>query len=100
VAAVQQAASAGRPFDAVLMDVQMPIMSGHDATRALRGMEAGRQLPIIALTAAAMVAEREEALRSGMNDFLSKPIDAAKLRSTLLRWCGSPLPQGSEAARG
>jgi CheY-like chemotaxis protein len=35
-----------------------------------------------------MVAERDEALRSGMNDFLSKPIDAAKLRSTLLRWCG------------
>ena len=100
VAAVQQAASAGRPFDAVLMDVQMPIMSGHDATRALRGLDAGKRLPIIALTAAAMVAEREEALRSGMNDFLSKPIDAAKLRSTLLRWCGSPLPQGSEAARG
>jgi len=72
------------------MDVQMPVMSGHEATRALRGIAAGQTLPIIALTAAAMVAEREEALRSGMNDFLSKPIDAAKLRSTLLRWCNTP----------
>jgi len=90
VAAVQQAAEAGQPFDAVLMDVQMPVMSGHEATRALRGIAAGQTLPIIALTAAAMVAEREEALRSGMNDFLSKPIDAAKLRSTLLRWCNTP----------
>jgi CheY-like chemotaxis protein len=87
VAAVQQAAAAGQPFDAVLMDVQMPVMSGHEATRALRGMPAGQHLPIIALTAAAMVDERDEALRSGMNDFLSKPIDAAKLRNTLLRWC-------------
>jgi CheY-like chemotaxis protein len=90
VAAVQQAASAGQPFDAVLMDVQMPVMSGHEATRTLRGTLAGQKLPIIALTAAAMVAEREEALRSGMNDFLSKPIDAAKLRHALLRWCARP----------
>ncbi len=84
---VQHAAAAGRPFDAVLMDVQMPVMSGHEATRALRATPAGARLPIIALTAAALVSEREEALRAGMNDFLTKPIDPDKLRAALLRWC-------------
>ena len=88
VAAVQAAADAGRPFDAVLMDVQMPVMSGHEATRALRESEAGRHLPVIALTAAALVTERDEALDAGMNDFLTKPIDADRLRSTLARWAG------------
>ena len=63
----------------------MPVMSGHEATRELRKSVAGHDLPIIALTAAALVSEREEALRSGMNDFLTKPIDAEKLRSTLQR---------------
>ena len=88
VAAVQSAADAGRPFDAVLMDVQMPVMSGHEATRALRATAAGRHLPVIALTAAALVTERDEAFASGMNDFLTKPIDADRLRSTLARWVG------------
>ena len=88
VGAVQAAADAGRPFDAVLMDVQMPLMSGHEATRALRNCDAGRHLSVIALTAAALVTERDEALASGMNDFLTKPIDADRLRSTLARWVG------------
>jgi PAS domain S-box-containing protein len=93
VSAVQQAQAEGRPFDAVLMDVQMPVMSGHEATRLLRQMQddgrlAGAgPLPIIALTAAALVSEREEALGAGMNDFLTKPIDADKLHASLLRWC-------------
>jgi PAS domain S-box-containing protein len=93
VSAVQQAHGEGRHFDAVLMDVQMPVMSGHEATRLLRQMEEdGRlatqsSLPIIALTAAALVSEREEALRAGMSDFLTKPVDADKLHSSLLRWC-------------
>jgi PAS domain S-box-containing protein len=105
VAAVQRAAAGGRPFDAVLMDVQMPVMSGHEATRAVRELEAcgalqdpeaarnaqplkpGLPLPIIALTAAALVTEREEALLAGMNDFLTKPIDADKLQAALRRWC-------------
>jgi PAS domain S-box-containing protein len=86
VAEVHVAAAAGRPFDAVLMDVQMPVMSGHEATRVLRASVAGRQLPIIALTAAALVSERDEALAAGMNDFLTKPIDAEKLLATLVRW--------------
>jgi PAS domain S-box-containing protein len=84
--AVQRAASVGRRYDAVLMDVHMPVMSGHEATRALRRTEAGRHLPIIALTAAALVTERDEALEAGMNDFLTKPIDIEKMRLSLLRW--------------
>ena len=89
VDAVNHAAAAGQPFDAVLMDVQMPVMSGHEATRELRKSPAGQDLPIIALTAAALVTEREEALRAGMNDFLTKPIDSEKLRSTLQRCCAT-----------
>ena len=90
LAAVQAAAALGRPFDVVLMDVQMPRMGGHEATRALRA--AGQRLPIIALTAAALVTERDEALRAGMDDFLTKPIDADRLRATLRRWCAAPRP--------
>ena len=84
VEAVQRAASVGRPFDAVLMDVQMPLMSGYEATRELR--RRGHRLPVIALTAAALVSERETALEAGMDDFLTKPIDAERLRSALARW--------------
>ena len=85
IEAVEQAASRGRPFDLVLMDVQMPGMSGHEATRILRRNHPANRLPIIALTAAALVSERDQALAAGMNDFLTKPIDAARLRNTLAR---------------
>jgi CheY-like chemotaxis protein len=68
------------------MDVQMPVMSGHEATRRLRERDSGRQLPVIALTAAALVSERQAAMGAGMDDFLTKPIDADRLRETLRRW--------------
>jgi PAS domain S-box-containing protein len=84
VAAARAARADGRPFDLVLMDVQMPVMSGHEATRTLRAE--GHRLPIVALTAAALVTERELALAAGMDDFLTKPIDVDRLRATLLRW--------------
>jgi PAS domain S-box-containing protein len=79
-------ADAGVPFDLVLMDVQMPVMGGHAAARELRRRHAAAVLPIIALTAAALASERDEALASGMNDFLTKPIDAQRLHDTLLQW--------------
>ncbi len=68
------------------MDVQMPVMSGYEATRELRRTHSAEQLPIIALTAAALVGEREQAMAAGMNDFLTKPIDPVRLRTTLARW--------------
>jgi CheY-like chemotaxis protein len=85
IEAVQVAAGRGRPFDLVLMDVQMPVMSGHEAAIELRKTWRADELPIIALTAAALVSERELALAAGMNDFLTKPIDPPKLRRTLAR---------------
>ena len=81
--AVAQAERSGKPFDVVLMDVQMPAMSGYEATRLLRERRDAQTLPIIALTAAALTSERELALAAGMNDFLTKPIDAQRLHDTL-----------------
>ena len=85
IEAVHAAARRGHPFDLVLMDVQMPVMSGHEAAIELRKAWDPGALPIIALTAAALVSERDLALAAGMNDFLTKPIDAPKLRRTLAR---------------
>ena len=63
----------------------MPVMSGHEAARAAAPALSTRSaLPIIALTAAALVSERELALAAGMNDFLTKPIDAQRLHDTLV----------------
>jgi CheY-like chemotaxis protein len=86
VAAVNAQADAGTPCDLVLMDLQMPVMGGYDATRAIRQRHSSAVLPIIALTAAALTSERDEALACGMNDFLTKPIDAQRLHDTLLHW--------------
>jgi PAS domain S-box-containing protein len=83
--AVAAADAAGTPFHAVLMVVQMPVMRGHEAARRLRERHDAKRLPIIAVTAAALVSERREALAAGMNDFLTKPIDAERLRRTLAR---------------
>jgi len=81
--AIDHAHQCGNPFDIVLMDVQMPGMSGHEVTRRLRQRYDRNTLPIVALTAAALVSEREDAMAAGMNDFLTKPIDAERLRQTL-----------------
>jgi PAS domain S-box-containing protein len=84
----RDAARAGQPFDAVLMDLQMPVMSGYEATLELRKQFSAEVLPIVALTAAALVTEREQALGAGMSDFLTKPIDSEKLRAVLARVLG------------
>ncbi|MGE4051708.1 MAG: response regulator, partial [Piscinibacter sp.] len=86
IEAVEQAVAAGRPFDVVLMDVHMPVMSGHAAVRVLREKHDAQSLPVVALTAAALTSERDEALAAGMNDFLTKPIDVSRLRETLARY--------------
>ena len=86
-----------RPFDAVLMDWQMPVMDGLDATRALRKQERLHALPrtpVVALTANAMQEDREQCLSAGMDDHLPKPIDRDQLAAVLSRWIPRrPLPQ-------
>jgi len=75
------------PFDTVLMDIQMPIMDGYTATREIRMLAPDiRKIPIIAMTAHAMAGDREKSLEAGMNDHVSKPIDAEELLNTLCRW--------------
>jgi CheY-like chemotaxis protein len=73
-------------YDMVLMDMQMPVMDGLTATRAIRQNSHFKDLPIIAMTANAMASDREECLEAGMNDHLAKPIDPGKLFEALLRW--------------
>jgi PAS domain S-box-containing protein len=73
-------------FDVVLMDLQMPEVDGLTATRMLRAETRFNDLPIIAMTAHALVEERERCLQAGMNDHVTKPIDPDALFSTLARW--------------
>jgi PAS domain S-box-containing protein len=76
-----------KDFEAVLMDVQMPLMDGYTATRRIRNLKSEiRKVPIIAMTAHAMTGDRERCLEAGMNDYVSKPIDPEKLFSALARW--------------
>jgi len=73
-------------YQAVLMDVQMPVMDGYAATRSIRKNAAHASLPIIAMTANARDEDRAECLASGMNDVVTKPIDVAVLLGALMRW--------------
>ena len=88
-------------FDAVLMDIQMPVMDGYEATREIRNLKIenvdaegqvssiehpASTVPIIAMTASAMIQDRENAMNAGMNDHVSKPIDVDALFATLVKW--------------
>jgi two-component system sensor histidine kinase/response regulator len=74
-------------YDLVLMDMQMPVMNGPDAARALR-LRYGAGLPIVAMTANVMEADRQRCMDAGMNDFVGKPVEPDELRAVLLRWIG------------
>ncbi len=76
------------PYDAVLMDIQMPIMDGLTATKKIRQNEAYKNLPVIAMSAHAMVGDREISLQSGMNDHITKPINPENLFASLQHWLG------------
>lgn len=84
-------------FDCVLMDIQMPVMGGLEASRLLRGMPGLADLPVIAITANAMNEDRVHCLSAGMNDFVSKPFSPDVFYSTLLRWLAPEAGQLAEA---
>jgi len=86
--AVQRVAA--RPYALVLMDMQMPVVDGLAATRAIRAQPDGGRLPIIALTANAFGEDRQRCLAAGMNDHLSKPVEVARFEACLLRWLDAP----------
>ncbi|GAA5316847.1 MAG: hypothetical protein AseanaTS_20510 [Candidatus Pelagadaptatus aseana] len=86
--------------DGVLMDCQMPVMDGYEATQAIRSDSKFKKLPILAMTANAMVGDKEKVLAAGMNDHIAKPIRKRDLFITMARWIKpkSPLSQSSREA--
>jgi CheY-like chemotaxis protein len=85
---VNAIASAKEQYDIVMMDVQMPVMDGYEATRTIRNKLGLERLPIVGLTANAMASDRERCLQAGMNDHLAKPFDLTQLVSMILRLVG------------
>ncbi|MCG9695631.1 PAS domain S-box protein [Shewanella sp. Isolate11] len=80
---------ATQKFDLVLMDCQMPVMDGYQATEAIRKIPELKSLPVIAMTANAMAGDKEMCLRAGMNDHIAKPIEVSVLYQTLLEYLGT-----------
>ena len=82
--AVEMITSGDYSFDLVLMDVQMPVMNGLDATKALRSKKIN--VPIIAMTANAMKGDREVCIEAGMNDYIGKPVKLDDLAGLMEKW--------------
>jgi CheY-like chemotaxis protein len=77
-----------QPYDLILMDCQMPTMDGFEASRAIRQLDQPQPV-IVAVTANALVGEKEKCLAAGMNDYLSKPFQADQLVALVKRWCAT-----------
>ena len=76
-------------YDLIFMDCQMPVLDGYQATRRIRETEqreASTRIPIVAMTAHAMAGDRDQCLRAGMDDYVSKPFKTEELKSILERW--------------
>lgn len=88
------------PFDVVLMDIQMPVLDGYEATRRIRSLGGFADLPIVAMTANALQGDRESCLAAGMNAHIGKPFDMAALVSLLIRVTGfaAPVAHGQSSA--
>jgi CheY-like chemotaxis protein len=89
---VERSKAEGRPFDLILMDIQMPKMNGYEATRWLR--QHGWRGPTVALTAHALADDREKCLAAGCDDYIAKPITAKRLRGVLTRYLGQSAAAG------
>ena len=84
------------PFDAVLMDLHMPIMDGFECTRRIRALPQCANIPVIAITAAAMAEDRVASTEAGMDDHIAKPVDPQELADTLVRWIKPSVTRVSE----
>lgn len=73
-------------FDLILMDLQMPVMGGYEAAQKIRKIPGFRKLPIIAMTADVMTGIREKVLESGMNDYITKPVNVNSMFKVLIQW--------------
>jgi CheY-like chemotaxis protein/HPt (histidine-containing phosphotransfer) domain-containing protein len=90
-------------YDLVLMDCEMPVVDGYDATRRIRNPETGTlnpRVPIVAVTANAMPGDREKCMRTGMDDYLAKPVDPDELAQVLSRWLDRPASVEQRADTG
>ncbi len=95
-------ALADHPYDLILMDMQMPVMDGLEATRAIRALPGQKQVPILAMTANAFSEDRQRCLEAGMNDHVAKPVDPEALYTALAKWLPTRprAPQVISAATG